>query len=276
MPRLSWTGEVVARHQDPAYLERILKRQLFSYFPPSRFAGKRVLDFGCGTGASTFCLARLLPDSQVTGIDFDRSRLEVARGIAELSDWPNASFRLSPTALSLPPDLGTVDFIVMSAAYQHLLPAERRKLMPLLWRLLAPGGALLVSQTPHRWYPVESGVSGLALLNYLPVRIAAFLARHFSSRDEEANRQRDLPEMLRAGLRGGAESEILNLLPANTIVMQPAVQHNRAEYWRESAGERPGMGMARRLATEFFRWTDRRWGAVPASQLDVVIKKWGQ
>ncbi len=67
----AWTGEVIARHQDPGYLERILKRQLFSYFPPSTFTGKRILDFGCGTGASTFCLSRLLPDCQITGVDFD-------------------------------------------------------------------------------------------------------------------------------------------------------------------------------------------------------------
>jgi hypothetical protein len=110
----------------------------------------------------------------------------------------------------------------------------------------------------------------------VPARLAALVARHFSSRDEETNRGRGLPEMLRAGLRGASEREILNLLPASTIVMQPAVQHSRAEYWSEAVDERRGLGIARRIATEFFRWTDRRWGAVPAAQLDVVIKKWGQ
>ena len=29
----AWTAEVIARHQDPYYLERILKHQLYSYFP---------------------------------------------------------------------------------------------------------------------------------------------------------------------------------------------------------------------------------------------------
>ena len=122
----AWTGEVIARHQDPYYLERILKHQLYSYFPPSAFAGKRVLDFGCGTGASTFCLAHLLPDSQVTGIDFNQARIALARRIAGLADLPNVSFLDSPSPLELPEGLGSIDFIVMSAALQHMLPLERR------------------------------------------------------------------------------------------------------------------------------------------------------
>ena len=73
------TAEVIARHQDPPHLEHILQHQLFSYFTPAQFAGKRILDFGCGTGPSTFCLARLLPDSEVIGVDYDPARLALAQ-----------------------------------------------------------------------------------------------------------------------------------------------------------------------------------------------------
>jgi len=270
----AWTAEVIARHQDPLYLERILKRQLFSYFPPSGFVGKRVLDFGCGTGASTFCLARLLPESQITGIDFDPARIGLAQQIADLMELTNVSFRRSPSSMALPAELGAVDFIMMSAAYQHMLPPERRALMPLLWRLLTPGGALLINQTSHRWFPLEADTSGLYFINYLPDRLAAFLARHFSSRDEEANRERDLPALLRAGLRGGSEREVLEMLPATTVVLQPAVQHSRAGYWREG-GYEPGLGLLRAIASELFRWTDRRWGVVPSKHLDFVVRKHG-
>ena len=270
----AWTAEVIARHQDPYYLERILKHQLYSYFPPSAFAGKRVVDFGCGTGASTFCLAHLLPDSHVTGVDFDETRLALARRIGGLADLPNVSFLLSPSALELPAGLGSVDFVVMSAALQHMLPLERRTVLPLLWKLLPAGGSLLINQTSHRWFPLEPDASGLYLINYLPDRLAAFLARHFSSRDEEANRDRDLLELLRAGLRGASEHEVLDLLPANTVVMQPVVQRSRANYWKAGAFK-PGLGFARAAAAEVFGWTDRRWGAVPSKHLDMVVRKHG-
>ena len=131
----------------------------------------------------------------------------------------------------------------------------------------------MINQTSHRWFPLEPDTSGLFLVNYLPERLAAFLARHYASRDEEANRERDLPEMLRAGLRGGSEREILNLLPANAEVLQPAVQRSRASYWKEGGAE-PGLGLLRAIAAELFRWTDRRWGVVPSKHLDVVIRKW--
>ena len=270
----AWTAEVIARHQDPSYLERILRRQLFSYFPPSSLAGKHILDFGCGTGASTFCLATVLPDSHIVGVDFDGPRITLAERIAELSEAPNVSFRRSPSPLELPAQLGPVDFIVMSAAYQHMLPRERRTLLPLLWRLLTPGGALLINQTSHRWFPLEPDASGLYFINYLPDRAAAFLARHFSSRDEDANRERDFTQLLRAGLRGGSEREVLTLLPANAMVLAPAVQHDRATYWKEGS-QKPGLGVLRALAAEIFRWTDRRWGVVPSKHLDLVIRKHG-
>ncbi len=270
----AWTAEVIARHQDPYYLERILKHQLYSYFPPSAFTGKRVVDFGCGTGASTFCLAHLLPDSQVTGVDFDETRIALARRIGGLADLPNVSFLQSPSALELPAALGSVDFVVMSAALQHMLPLERRTVLPLLWKLLPAGGSLLINQTSHRWFPLEPDASGLYLINYLPDGVASFLARHFSSRDEEANHDRDLLELLRAGLRGASEREVLDLLPANTVVMQPVVQRSRANYWKAGAFE-PGLGFARAVAAEIFGWTDRRWGAVPSKHLDMVVRKHG-
>jgi ubiquinone/menaquinone biosynthesis C-methylase UbiE len=270
----AWTGEVIARHQDPWYLERILKHQLFSYFPPSRFQGKRILDFGCGTGPSAFCLGRLLPNSEIAGVDFDSARIELARQIAQNTSARNVSFHQSPSPMSLPANLGPVDFVVMSATYQHMLPEERAALLPLIWKLIVPGGALLINQTSHRWFPLEPDTTGLYFVNYLPDRLAGFLARYFSTRDDETNRGRRLPDLLRAGLRGGSEREILDILPANTVVLQPAVQHSRADYWKEG-GHEPGLGWLRAMAAELFRWTDRRWGVVPSKHLDLVIRKHG-
>ena len=48
------------------------------------------------------------------------------------------------------PDLGTFDVIMFSAVYEHLLPEERRSVLPQIWGALRPGSALCVNQTPHR------------------------------------------------------------------------------------------------------------------------------
>ena len=43
----------IMRDEDPQYVERLLRNDLFAYFDPADFKGKRILDFGCGSGAST-------------------------------------------------------------------------------------------------------------------------------------------------------------------------------------------------------------------------------
>lgn len=272
---LAETAEVIARHQDREGLPRVLGRQLEAYFPHTNFAGKRILDFGCGCGASTRALAWLLPASEIIGVDFDLARLELAEAILAAHEPApeNLAFRLCPSSLSLPSGLGPLDFVVMSAAFHHLLPAERRLLLPLLWKLLKPGGALLFSQTPHRWLPWEPEVTGLMLLNYLPDRLAGFLARHFSSQNEDSNRDRDWTDLLRAGIRGASEREIVNLLPATAEVLRPANSTSRADYWRDGMPEGPSPLLW--AATELFRRTERRWGVVPSPHLDLVIRKHG-
>jgi SAM-dependent methyltransferase len=41
--------------------------------------GARILDIGCGAGATSFALARLLPDASITGIDLSPSLIAAAR-----------------------------------------------------------------------------------------------------------------------------------------------------------------------------------------------------
>lgn len=265
------TCNVIARHEDPNQLERKLNRQLTSYFPNTTMSGRVILDVGCGSGESTYAMARLLPGCQIIGIDHDAERLALAEAMPSAR---NASFRLSPSSVALPAGLPHCDLVLMSAAFQHMLPLERKVLLPLLWKLLLPGGALLFTGTPHSWLPWEPELTGLLFLNYLPDRAAAFLGRHFSSKNEAANRDRDWPELLRAGIRGGSEREILNLLPASAEVLQPAHSASRADHWRESACG-TGPSPARWLATRLFRWTERRWGVVPSPYLELVIRKHG-
>jgi len=98
--------------------------------------GRRVLDFGCGAGASTMCLARLFPDVAIVGIEVDERLLGLARRRVQNYQFPNVTLACSPSPMELPPDLGRFDGVVMSAVYEHLLTHERAQVLPLLWSVI--------------------------------------------------------------------------------------------------------------------------------------------
>ena len=157
-------------------------------------------------------LSQLLPQSRITGLELRASNLEVARARAAFYGLEHARFLLSPTGSDLPDGVGPFRAIVLSAVFEHLLPAERKALMPALWRRLAPGGVMFIDETPARWFPIETHTTGLPLLNYLPDRLAERYARRFSRR---LRRDATWQDMQRDGIRGSSVREILGLLPTD-------------------------------------------------------------
>ncbi len=208
---IAYLCDEIARDEDAGYVSDGLRRSLHAYVPEEGFRGKRLLDFGCGSGASTMALARLLPDTELVAVDLRDDLLEIARRRASFYDVRNARFLVSPDEDSLPDDVGQFDFITFSAVYEHLLPAERPALLAQVWAVLRRDGILFVNQTPQRWYPHEYHTTGLPLLNYLPRRLAWHAARRFSSRVDPAS---TWEELLRDGIRGATEHEITRFLRA--------------------------------------------------------------
>ena len=163
---VAWVCDEISRDQDPATIQRYFEDDFLPYVAPDAFDGKRILDFGCGSGSSTMVLARLFPRSEIVGVELSPELLELARRRQQFYGYPNVTFVLSPAGTTLPPGLAPFDFVVLSAVYEHLLPAERRTLMPQLWAHVKPGGVLLMNQTPHRFFPFESHTTGVPLINY--------------------------------------------------------------------------------------------------------------
>jgi hypothetical protein len=98
------------------------------------------------------------------------------------------------------------DLVFLNAVYEHLLPDERPTVLRSVWASLRRGGALVVTQTPHRWFPVETHTSGLPLINWMPDRLAHRTIRRFSRR---VTRDASWEKLLRAGVRGASVSEIV-------------------------------------------------------------------
>jgi 2-polyprenyl-3-methyl-5-hydroxy-6-metoxy-1,4-benzoquinol methylase len=131
----------IKRDEDPAFVEHIFRWSILSYVRPQSFSGKRVLDFGCGCGASSLVLARLLPVStQIVGVDLSSDYINLARHRSQIFGLDERlSFHVSPESDSLPNGIGKFDYVVLSAVYEHLLPQERLTLLPLLWSHTKPG-----------------------------------------------------------------------------------------------------------------------------------------
>jgi 2-polyprenyl-3-methyl-5-hydroxy-6-metoxy-1,4-benzoquinol methylase len=202
----------IRRDEDPKYVQDMLCWTMLSYIPEEAFDGKRILDFGSGCGSSTMVLARMFPSaSEIVGAELLPEFVELAQHRARFYDVTGrVSFRTSPGPKALPADIGEFDCVVMSAVWEHLLPVERRGVLPALWRQLRTEGILFLNQTPFRWAPFESHTTRLPLLNYLPDRAACFCANRFSRRIGPKRETWDT--LLRMGIRGGTWREINGLL----------------------------------------------------------------
>lgn len=269
-----WICDAIARHEDPGAVRKVIEDQLTSYFHPETFRGKRLMDFGCGNGASTNIIGRLLPDTEVIGVDLNPTRIAEANTILAYRNLPNVHFLQSPSPESLPDEIGSFDFVMLSAVFEHLLPAERRTVMPLIWSHIKVGGAIFVNQTPHRWHPYEHHSTELFGINYLPDSAAYWLARRYQ---RPGTRQLTWEEMLRRGIRGGTERSIRSALTRGRLsdseVLQPS-QHglrNRADYWLHCTSARHRA--VKRVLTSAFGLCDRVFGTIPALNVDVVIRR---
>ena len=219
----AWLCDEILRDEDSTVVEKNLCTDVFPYVPQPDFAGRRILDFGCGAGSSTAVLARLLPATQIVGVELQPELAEIARLRAAHHGFSErVQFFASPSGDELPADLGSFDHVFLNAVFEHLLPHERGAVLPMLWRQLRPGGVLFVTETPYRWFPVEFHTTGgLALLNYLPDAWALRFARSFSRRGLQGE---DWPGLLRDGIRGGSPGEILGLLAdggSRATVLEP-------------------------------------------------------
>ena len=199
----------IFREIDPNYVQRDLEQDLTAYFTKEDFIKKRILDFGCGSGASSMILSRMFPDAEIIGIELEEKLLKIAKARLEFYKYQNIEFHLSPSGNELPPNIGEFDFVIMSAVYEHLLPEERKTVMPKVWSVIKPNGCLFLNMTPHRWFPIEHHTTGLPLLNYLPKNLALPFARAFTNRIDKTEAWEIL---LRRGIRGATENEILKIL----------------------------------------------------------------
>jgi len=245
----------IFREQQPQYIQKPLKYDLLSYIPKECFTKKRILDFGCGAGASTVALAQMFPDSEIVGIELESDFLNIARQRAEFYDLQNVTFIVSPSSMDLP-NIERFDFICLNAVYEHLLPDERKYLLPLLWDHLNDEGVLFLRETPFRYWHTEGHTTGgLPFLNYLPDRLAHLYTRKTKRRNLE---NKSWKALLRAGIRGGNVGEILKILSQNKCqnkLLKPSM-----------------LECSDRVDLEYLKLSNRSWKTNTKYRLQKMIK----
>ena len=94
-----------------------------------------VLDYGCGTGATTHLLKEALHAESATGVDVSPRLLDVARRDTSL---PGVSFLHTQ---ELQPG-GQFDVVYTNGVFHHIAPGERRPVVDYVARCLRRGGLL--------------------------------------------------------------------------------------------------------------------------------------
>jgi SAM-dependent methyltransferase len=127
-----------------------LKARIAALLDPPPAA--RVLDLGCGSGTLLAALAGRRPDLRLIGVDADPAILAIAATRAERADFAVELRRGLAQALPLADH--SVDVAVSSLLFHHLLPDAKRAALAELWRVLVPGGQLLIvdfGRATRRW-----------------------------------------------------------------------------------------------------------------------------
>lgn len=103
---------------------------------------QRVLDIGCGRGSALrFLAGRVAFERPPVGIDIAAAALELAR--ADARDGPPLEF-IAATATRLPFAKESFDLILSSYVVKHLGDRAMDRLLYECWRVLRPGGGLVI------------------------------------------------------------------------------------------------------------------------------------
>ncbi len=138
---------------NPGY-HRELRRSARRLGLPDGGAGLRVLDLGCGTGASTAALLRAAPRARITAVDASAGMLRRARA----KRWPDHVDFVHAAAEDLPLPAARGPFDAVFAAYLFRNLADPDRVLAAVRALLAPGGRLAVHEYALSGRPAHRAV----------------------------------------------------------------------------------------------------------------------
>ncbi len=111
----------------------------------SGLRGGKLLDVGCGDGRALFELSRLIgPSFECLGIDFSPRAIAFARLMA-----PRIAFEVQDGA-SLGVESSSMSLVVAREVIEHVPPADVPAFLGEIYRVLEPGGKVLITTPSER------------------------------------------------------------------------------------------------------------------------------
>lgn len=151
-----WFVDSFQRFEHPNYVQKQIDLCLELY--KLRLGEGPILDFGCGFGASSYCMIRR-GAMNIVAADLERPNTGFA---SEFFASRGLSSRVTIFSGDITSSLRPSSFSViwLQAVMEHLLPEERRTYLRRFWESLMPGGILIITETPNRAWPVEGHTTG--------------------------------------------------------------------------------------------------------------------
>ncbi len=125
------------------YVVEVALNDMFALLPPEARHPRRIVDAGSGPGVSLPILDRLFSPESIIGMDINPQEVVRSRDQAKNCRCPVAVRLGDATALDLPDD--SVDMVLCHQLLHHVVQQE--KVLRELYRVLAPGGVLLVAES---------------------------------------------------------------------------------------------------------------------------------
>ncbi len=125
------------------YVVEVALNDMFKLLPPEARHPRHIVDAGSGPGVSLPILDRLYSPESITGMDINPKEVVRSRAQAKNCRARMEVRRGDATAIDLPD--GSVDMVLCHQLLHHVVQQE--KVLSELYRVLAPGGTLLVAES---------------------------------------------------------------------------------------------------------------------------------